>query len=103
MKDKVGEKFIAYISGVSNFGMFVELPNTIEGMIHVRTMRDDYYTFHATSQKMIGERTKKEYAVGQKLNVKLVSVDELDWVVNFEIIRERRKGRPKYERRRKKS
>lgn len=107
MQDKVGERFIAYISGVSNFGMYVELPNTVEGLIHVRTLRDDYYTFDATSQKLIGERTKKEFSVGQKLNVKLVSVDELEWVVNFEIIRERnrgpRKGRPRHERRRKKS
>lgn len=102
MKNKVGETFIAYISGVSNFGMYVELPNTIEGMIHVRTMRDDYYSFNPASQKMIGDRTKKEYSVGQKLHVKLVSVDELEWVVNFEIIRER-KGRHRYERRRKKS
>ncbi|QIK69342.1 ribonuclease R [Erysipelothrix sp. HDW6C] len=105
MQDKVGETFIGYISGVTNFGIFVELPNTVEGLIHVRTLNDDFYQYDAMAQKMIGERTKQVYSIGQKLKVKLVSVDKIEHVVNFEIIKPRtRKGRRViHERRRKKS
>lgn len=103
MADKVGETYVGYISGVSGFGMFVELDNTIEGLVHVRTMRDDYYTFDAKAQKLIGESGQNVYAIGQKVKVKLVSVDQEEYVVNFELIRERRrhsqrpglKGKPK--------
>ena len=105
MEDKVGEVYMGYISGVSNFGIFVELPNTVEGLVHVRNLKDDFYQYDATAQKMIGERTKKTYAIGQKVKVKLMSVDMLEHVVNFEFIEPRvRKGRRKpNERRRKKS
>ena len=76
----------------------LQIMSPVDGIVEaIETVNDPVF-----SQKMIGDRTKKEYSVGQKLHVKLVSVDELEWVVNFEIIRER-KGRHRYERRRKKS
>ncbi|QIK56760.1 ribonuclease R [Erysipelothrix sp. HDW6A] len=107
MLDKVGETFVGYISGVTNFGIFVELPNTVEGLVHVRTLKDDYYEYNATAQKMVGERTKTTYSIGQKVKVKCVEIDMAEWVIHFELIvprKSRRKGRkPIYERRRKKS
>lgn len=86
MQDKVGEIYIGYISGVSNYGIFVELPNTVEGLVHVRDLNDDYYVFDAPSQKMIGERKGKTYSIGQKVKVKLVSVDNVENVINFKFI-----------------
>ena len=85
MEEKVGQTYIAYISGVANFGFFVELDNTVEGLVHIRTLRDDYYIFDAPSQKLIGERTKREFKLGQKVEVKLVDVDMVEYVVNFEL------------------
>ena len=59
MADKIGEEFEGIISSVTNFGMFVELPNTIEGLVHVSNMTDDYYRFDDRQMMMIGERTGK--------------------------------------------
>ena len=96
MENKIGERYVGYISGVSGFGMFVELDNTIEGLVHVRTMRDDFYTYDPKAQKLIGESGRNVYAIGQKVRVKLVSVDLEENVINFELIRERKpfKHRP---------
>ena len=91
MEAKIGETYIGYVSGVMNFGMFVELPNTIEGLVHVRTLRDDFYQFDMKTQKLIGEHSNKSYAIGQKVNVKLVSVDMVEYVINFELIRDRKR------------
>ncbi len=94
MEDKVGERYTAYVSGVSGFGMFVELDNTIEGLVHVRTMRDDYYIYDQKAQKLIGESGNNEYSIGQKVRVKLVSVDLEENVIMFELLRERKPRRP---------
>lgn len=86
MLGKEGEEYIGFISGVSNYGIFVELPNTIEGLVHVRDLNDDYYNYNATAQKMIGERSGKVYSIGQKVKVRLESVDLVQHVVNFKFI-----------------
>ena len=91
MQDKVGERYVGYISGVTNFGIFVELANTVEGLIHVRDMKDDYYFFDPSSQKLMGERTGVEYRLGKRVEVELVSVDMVEHVVNFKLIKEKRK------------
>ncbi len=101
MQDKVGQVFTGFVSGVSGFGMFIELPNTVEGLVHVRTLRDDFYTFDAGAQKLIGERSNNVYALGQKVQVKLVSIDMNEFVINFELVRVRRR-KVHHERRRKK-
>ena len=93
MLGKEGEVYIGYISGVSNYGIFVELPNTIEGLVHVRDLNDDYYNYNATAQKMIGERSGKVYSIGQKVKVRLESVDLVQHVVNFRFI-ESNKSKP---------
>lgn len=103
MEDKVGESYVAYISGVSNFGFFVELDNTVEGLVHIRSLKDDYYIFDPSAQKLIGERTNREFKIGQKVSVKLVSVDMIEYVVNFELKKEKKRRRRKGERNRKKS
>lgn len=75
MKSREGEDFDGIISGVTSFGMFVELENTIEGLVKVSAMEDDYYVFDEKHYCLIGERTRKVYRLGDSVRVKLVRAD----------------------------
>jgi ribonuclease R len=86
MLDKIGEEFDGIISSVTNFGMFVELPNTIEGLVHVSAMSDDYYRFDERQLAMIGERTAKVYRIGDEIAIRVASVNKDERAIDFEII-----------------
>lgn len=75
MVDKVGERFLGIISSVTNFGMFIELPNTIEGLVHVSAMKGDYFKFQPNQLAMIGERTAQVYRIGDEVEVEVTKVD----------------------------
>lgn len=75
MQDKIGEEFEGIISSVTSFGLFVELANTIEGLVHITDLNDDYYIFNEAHLSLIGERTKKIYKLGDKVKVECVNVD----------------------------
>jgi ribonuclease R len=76
MADKVGDEFDGYITGVSAYGLFVELvEHFVEGMVHVSTMADDYYRFIERAHVMKGENTGKVYRLGDKVRVQVVRVD----------------------------
>ena len=77
MKNYVGETFEGIISSVTNFGLFVELPNTIEGLIHITSLYDDYYVYDDRYMTLIGERSGKKFSLGEKIEV-LVSNVNLD-------------------------
>lgn len=85
MQDKVGEEFEGVISSVTSFGMFVELPNTVEGLVHVSTLTDDYYHFHEKQYAMIGERTGNVYRIGDEVTIRVTNVNIEERVVDFEI------------------
>ena len=75
MADKVGQEFDAVISGVSDRGIFVELNETrAEGMIRIRDLGDDYFIYDEKRYRIVGERTKKQYALGDPIRVKLTDV-----------------------------
>ncbi|GAB4280804.1 MAG: ribonuclease R [Coriobacteriia bacterium] len=74
MKDHLGEVFDGVITGVSGFGLFVQLPNTAEGLIHVESLADDYYTHEADRHLLRGEQTGRTYRLGQALKVRVVDV-----------------------------
>lgn len=77
LKNKVGEEFHGIISGVTNFGIFIELCDTLaEGLIKLRDIEDDYYYLDEKNYSVIGQRTKKIYRLGDKLTVKITRVDE---------------------------
>lgn len=101
MSHKIGEQYEGFVSGITNFGMFVELPNTVEGLIPLKDLKDDYYTFDASSQKLIGQRTGKEYTIGEKVKVKVSGVDMVENTVQLALIGAKKGGR-KHVRRRKK-
>ena len=85
MKDKIGGKFEAVISGVTAFGLFVELPNSAEGLVQVESLRDDYYRFDSRHFLLRGRRSGKTYRLGQKVEVKLTNVSvakrQMDFVL----------------------
>jgi ribonuclease R len=75
MKKHEGEEFEGIVSSVTSFGMFIELANTIEGLVRMGDMEDDYYIFDEKQYSLIGERTKKTYRIGDTLKVKLAKAD----------------------------
>jgi ribonuclease R len=76
MADKVGDEFDGYVTGVSAFGLYVELvQHFVEGMVHVSTMADDYYRFVERSHMLKGENTGKVYRLGDRVSVQVVKVD----------------------------
>ncbi|KHE67232.1 ribonuclease R family protein, partial [Halobacillus sp. BBL2006] len=85
MQDKIGEEFEGVISSVTSFGMFVELPNTVEGLVHVSTLTDDYYQFHEKQFAMIGERTGNVFRIGDEVTIRVTNVNLDERVVDFEI------------------
>lgn len=86
MMDHIGEIFEGVISGVTSWGMYVELPNTIEGMIRVSEMKDDYYIYDEERYQMIGEHTRKIYKLGQKVKVEVVNADKLQRTIDFALV-----------------
>ncbi|EUJ28472.1 ribonuclease R [Listeria floridensis FSL S10-1187] len=88
MVDKVGEKFEGIISSVTNFGLFIELPNTIEGLVHVSAMKDDFYQFHQNLLAMIGERTGRVYRIGDEVEVEVTKVDVDARAIDFKLLSE---------------
>ncbi|MGM8365886.1 ribonuclease R [Virgibacillus sp. W0181] len=86
MQDKIGEEYTGAISSVTNFGLFVELENTVEGLVHVSYMTDDYYHFDERSYAMIGERTGNVYRIGEEVEVRVISVNLDERVVDFELV-----------------
>lgn len=85
MLDHMGESFEGSISGVTGWGLYVELPNTIEGLIHIRALDDDYYVFDEEKLVLKGEDTGKTYALGQKVTVRVADVDLYQRNIDFVI------------------
>ena len=86
MSYHLGEEFEGIISGVTGWGLYVELPNTVEGLVHVNTLRDDYYVFDQESYELRGEMTKKVYKLGDKVRVRVADADKMLKTVDFELI-----------------
>lgn len=86
MKDKVDEEFEGVISGVTSFGIFVELSNTIEGLVHVSFLTDDYYHYHEKQYAMIGERTGKIYRLGDSVKVRVINVNVDERSIDFVMV-----------------
>ena len=86
MSYHLGEEFEGIISGVTGWGLYVELPNTVEGLVHVNTLRDDYYIFDQESYELRGEMTKKVYKLGDKVRVRVADADKMLKTVDFELV-----------------
>jgi len=86
MMDHIGETFEGVISGITTWGMYVELPNTIEGMIRVSEMKDDYYIYDEERYQMVGEHKKKVYNLGQTVVIEVVNADKQQRTIDFALV-----------------
>ncbi len=86
MMDKIGEEFEGMVSSITNFGIFVELPNTVEGLVHISNMTDDYYRFEDRMMVMVGERTGRQFRIGDEVRVRVANVVIEESSVDFEIV-----------------
>ncbi len=83
MAERIGEIYEGVISGVTQWGIYVELPNTVEGLIHVATLPGDYFYYDEASYEMVGRDTGKTYKLGQRLSVQVKGVDRLTRTIDF--------------------
>lgn len=88
MEGKIGEEYEGIVSSITEFGMFVELENTVEGLIRFQNMGDDYYNYNEERKELIGERTNKVYKIGDKVKIRVISADKQLRYIDFETIQE---------------
>ena len=85
MEKHIGEKYVGIISSVTKFGFFVELDNTVEGLVHVSTLRDDHYVYDEPTRSLVGTHNQKRFTMGQKVKVKCVNASRFRKQVDFEL------------------
>ncbi|MBE5921614.1 MAG: ribonuclease R [Lachnospiraceae bacterium] len=88
MIQHIGECYEGIISGITAWGMYVELPNTVEGCVHVSTMQGDYFVYDEANYEMVGELTNKRYRMGQKVWIRVMDVDKLQKTIDFALLNE---------------
>ena len=88
MESRVGEVYDGVVSGVTSWGMFVELSNTCEGLIRAADIEDDFYVFDESEYALIGESTGKSYRLGQKVKVKVKGADRMARTIDFRLVKE---------------
>ena len=86
MEEHIGEEYIGIISGVTNFGMFIQLDNLVEGLIHVNDMKD-YFSFDEVTQSLIGERTKEKFTLGDEVLIKVKAASKEAKTIDFELVK----------------
>ena len=86
MEGHIGEEFNGHISGLTNFGMFVELDNLVEGLVHISTLKDDFYIYNSDIMAIIGETKKKIYRLGDEVRIKVVSANKTNKTIDFELV-----------------
>ena len=84
MQRHLGDEFDAVISGVTSFGLFVELvPTMVEGLVHIRSLNDDYYEFDSKRKALIGTRRRRRYRLGDRVRVKVVRIEMAQREIDF--------------------
>jgi len=86
MQERIGEVFDGIVSGITSFGMFVELGNTIEGMVRLSSLVDDYYIYNSEHHSLTGERSKKTYRIGDEVTIQVARVDIMQKEIDFNLI-----------------
>lgn len=85
MQNHIGEVFDGVVSSITNWGMYVELPNTVEGMVRLTALLDDYYYYDEESYELVGKDTGNTYKLGQKVKVEVTGTDKLQRQIDFKI------------------
>lgn len=86
MKERIDEEYDGIIANVTSFGMFVALENTIEGLVHISNIEDDYYMYDEVHHMLIGERKKRTFKIGDEVRIKVASVDIASRTIDFVLI-----------------
>ena len=86
MMQHIGEKFDGVVSALTSYGMYVELPNTIEGMVRISDIDGDFYTFKEERMELVGRRSKRKYRLGDEVSVRVLGADRLLGTVDFELL-----------------
>ena len=86
MQDKIGEQYDGIISSITSWGMFVQLDNTVEGLIRLAEINDDYYIYDDMNKQLIGKETKKVYKLGQKVKIEVVFADKQTRKIDFKLV-----------------
>ena len=86
MENHIGEEFEGVISGITSWGIYVELPNTIEGMVSVTSLRDGRYRYDENHYEMVNEVTNNTYKLGQRVTVKVIRTDRMLRTIDFEMV-----------------
>ena len=89
MESKIGEEYEGIVSSVTNFGIFVELDNTVEGLIRYEKLGDEYFIYNEEKRQAIGERTGKVYQIGDKVKIRVANASKLMRQIDFEICEEK--------------
>lgn len=95
MEGHVGEVFDGIIDSIMNFGMFVELDNTVEGLVSLQSLKDDYYIFNDSNNTLVGKNRGKIYKIGDKVKVKLIMASKENSMIDFEIVEGDKNGNTK--------
>lgn len=88
MQERIGEIFDGVISGVTNFGIYVELPNTVEGMVRLDSLKDDFYDFEEGKYRVIGRQTRKIYALGDQVKIVVLGASPEERLIDFAMVRD---------------
>ncbi len=86
MQDKIGEEYEGIVSSVTQFGIFVELENTVEGLIRFENLGNEYFIYDEERKRLIGERTNKTYKIGDKVKIKVISANKILRQIDFETV-----------------
>ena len=86
MESRIGEEYEGIVSSITPFGMFVELPNTVEGLIRFENLGNEYFIYDDEKKRLIGEHSNKVYKIGDKVNIRVISANKLLRQIDFEII-----------------
>ena len=89
MESKIGEEYEGIVSSVTNFGIFVELDNTVEGLIRYEKLGDEYFIYNEEKRQAIGEHTGKVYQIGDKVKIRVANASKLMRQIDFEICEEK--------------
>ena len=86
MQSKIGQEFDGIVSYITSFGMFVELENTVEGLIRFDDLGDDYFIYDENRKTLLGERTKKCYKIGDKVKIKVKNANKILRQIDFALV-----------------
>jgi ribonuclease R len=87
MSKHIGEQFDGFVSTISPYGVFVQLPNTIEGIVRLTNLKNDFYTYNPVTNELSGRKTGLIFTLGTKVRIKVINADKLTRRIEFELVK----------------